>query len=532
MDFHFTDVQHVEQNGVRYMLQRAVVGNNPRFWSLWRTRVANREELKNSSRLVLRREYGEWVAYRLKPLDNSLPFGKFSLAYSLKSRAKLLPYQPRCVEHLCNAMVRHGHAVDGSDTGLGKTYTSLAVCREMGLRPAVICRKPGIAGWKRACEYFGMTPLFIVNWEYAKSAKMSRFVTRTHAEYANWFEYRWTLPNGSLLIFDEAHMANHAYSQNNMLYTASRPYASLSLSATFADRPSRLGAMFEVLGIMDKQRFAAWLRERGGLQLADSDEMESMSDRQDMLEINRLIYPEYGYRLSYDDPDVMRYFPEAVHLVNVMTLPPLATRQQNKLFRELVEKVERYRELGKQAEVMVADLRYRQAAELLKADTLAELAQELIYEGKSVIIFVNFRETLARLAKLLNTRSLIYGGQESHGIDRERVIEEFQANRSRLILSMVDAGGQSISLHDLHGGHQRVSLVCPTYNPISLVQVLGRTRRAGAKSTPIMQLVYAAGTVEEKVASRVITKIRNIEALNDGDLTEDDIFKLGVDRND
>jgi superfamily II DNA or RNA helicase len=213
-------------------------------------------------------------------------------------------------------------------------------------------------------------------------------------------------------------------------------------------------------------------------------------------------------------------------MVKVVTLADVKRDRQNALYEKLITVVARYRELGKQADALVADLRYRQAAEILKADAIVEMVTELVYEGKSVVVFVNFRETLAYLAKALNTRSLIYGGQSADA--RETVIRDFQANTSRVILSMIEAGGQSISLHDLHGGHQRVSLICPTYNPVSLQQVLGRTRRAGSRSVPVMMLVYAEGTVEVKVADAVQKKISNIKALNEGDLVEEELFDLGL----
>jgi hypothetical protein len=41
-----------------------------------------------------------------------------------------------------------------------------------------------------------------------------------------------------------------------------------------------------------------------------------------------------------------------------------------------------------------------------------------------------------------------------------------------------------------------------------------------------MKLIYAAGTVEEKVSVSVNSKIDNILALNDGDLMETDLFGL------
>jgi hypothetical protein len=56
------------------------------------------------------------------------------------------------------------------------------------------------------------------------------------------------------------------------------------------------------------------------------------------------------------------------------------------------------------------------------------------------------------------------------------------------------------------------------YHAIALQQIFGRTKRALSKSTPIMKLVYAANTIEEKVAVSVQSKLKNIASLNDGDL--------------
>jgi len=246
----------------------------------------------------------------------------------------------------------------------------------------------------------------------------------------------------------------------------------------------------------------------------------------DMKKIHKILYPKYGYRVSYDDESVKAYFPERIIQTEVVDLGTDVTEDQNRAYQEMIVKAMHFKDLGNQAEVLVADLRYRQHAELLKVPVLKELAEEYLSEGFAVCIFVNFRDTLRYLAEIFNTRSMIFGDQERYGLSRDFVIERFQSGVERIILCMVDAGGQSIDLHDLQGKARRISLICPTYNPISLQQVLGRTYRAGSKSTPIMKLVYAGGTIEEKVAEVVNRKLDNIAALNNGDLMEPDLFNL------
>lgn len=512
------------QDGKNYMLQKANVSKSREFWRAWRTAGDSFRNL-----ITLKKEAIHGVeyffAYRLLPEETSDNYGVLPVSYVVNNLRGLLPYQSPAVASLCDSILRNGVAVDGSDTGLGKTYTSLGACRELNLLPAIVCRKSGIAGWKRACSHFGIVPEFIVNWEVAKNGRF-RYARRLRDLYSGKYIYRWNFKRKTVLIFDEIHMACNVDSQNHALWISSKGIPGIYLSATFADRPSRLAGLMHMLGIMEKDVFYEWLKSRGHF-VNKYNQVESLSSVQDMKFINKMLYPRFGCRLTYKDPQVKSFFPEAVYQTEVVSLSAKSEKAQNELYAKTVERVAELQSMGMQAQALVANLRYRQASELFKAEVLAELSEEYRYEGKSVVIFVNFLETLSYLARVLNTKSLIFGSQDRY-ISREKVINDFQDNRETILISMVSAGGQSIDLHDLSGNHQRISLVCPTYNPIDLRQVLGRTYRAGAKSIPIMKLVYAGGTIEEKVAEKVNQKLDNISALMDGDLMEPDLFNLGV----
>jgi len=509
-----------------YELQRAVVTDNRNFWYNWRN-PETKKELKQF--LTVRREKlkneNHWCVYRLFSRLKDIPYGKFSSSYVLHSTSGLLPYQPPVVSHHCSAILEYGATADGSDTGIGKTYTALATCRELAMRPAVVCKKAGISSWKRGCLHFGIKPLFIVNWEQAKNGKF-KFTQRKRDRWDGVYTYKWFLPEDILLIFDEVHVASQPGTQNHNLYIASRGHASISISATFADRVERLRGLFYVLGIVPYKQFAEWMNEIGNRFVNANGVEESIDNQTDMKIANRYLYPDRAVRISYNHPEVRKVFPEAVYRTEIVNLSIENEKKQNVLYKQALQKVEHYRSLGNNAEAMVAELRYRQSAELLKASVLYDLIKDYMLEGKSVVVFVNYRETLKYLAKLCKTNSLIFGGQERYHVSREEVIDAFQQNKTRLILSMVDAGGASISLHDLDGNYPRISLVCPTYNPVMLKQVLGRTYRAGSKSTPVVKLVYAGRTIEEKVADSVNAKLSNISALNDGDLMEPDFFRL------
>jgi len=533
MNLEFTTIRHLDIDGVPHVLQAADVTKSVDFWKAWRSKET-KEPLKKL--IYINIEGTRYFACRVKALHSDT-FQPINLTYQLKNRSNLLPYQITPVSYMIQALLNHGAAIDGSDTGLGKTYHALAVCREMKLKPLIICRMAGKAGWLRGCRIMEVEPYLICNWESMRTGKVKVDNTfpllkkfKKIAGYeSDEIEYQWRIPTGVILIFDEAHMGFNPNSLNYKMWTASTGITSLSLSATFADRPARMQALFKILRIMNEEEFHHWLISIDHF-INQYDDLESLTSVDDMKIINKKLYPAYGYRKSYDDEDVKHFFPGRIILTEVVDIGSKFTNEQNQEYAKLLVKAQEYREAGKQAELMVADLRYRQHAELLKTQAIVEIVKEYIQDKKYIAVFVNFRETLKNLAELLQTRSMIFGDQERFGLSREKVIDDFQHGRSKIILCMSNAGGQSIDLHDLHGHGQRISLICPTYDPIILQQILGRTYRAKSKTTPVMKLIYAAGTVEEKVCDIVNRKIDNISALNNGDLMEPDLFKLGIEK--
>lgn len=169
----------------------------------------------------------------------------------------------------------------------------------------------------------------------------------------------------------------------------------------------------------------------------------------------------------------------------------------------------------------------RQRVELLKADTLLELGCDFLDQNRSVAIFVNFIETLDYLKKKFSIKmkatkstaaaiSVVRGGQSIR--ERQKNIDLFQNNTNRLILLTMQSGRESISLHDQHGGHPRVSLISPSWSAQDLVQALGRIHRAEGKTPCLQYLVYCAKTIEDRVCEVIQRKIETINLINDGDL--------------
>ena len=167
-------------------------------------------------------------------------------------------------------------------------------------------------------------------------------------------------------------------------------------------------------------------------------------------------------------------------------------------------------------------LRARQEVELLKVPIFAELAQDYLDKGFSVACFVNFRQTIDELQKLLPTSRIIDGQTK----DRDQTVDLFQSNVCRSLLVNSDAGGICLSLHDLFGGFPRVGLVSPCFSAVTLRQVFGRFQREGGKSRSYYRIIFANGTVEMPIWRAVRPKLDNLDALTDGDLTPDNLKEL------
>ena len=161
-------------------------------------------------------------------------------------------------------------------------------------------------------------------------------------------------------------------------------------------------------------------------------------------------------------------------------------------------------------------LRARQVSETQKIPSLIEMTEDALEEGRSVVIAVNFNDSITALVKALGKSrkvATIHGGQSSE--EREVNIQEFQSNKVHVIVINLRAGGVGVSLHDLHG-RPRTAIISPSWSAVDLKQALGRVWRAGGMSGSVQHILYARGTVEERVATLLQSKLDRLTVFNDG----------------
>jgi len=440
--------------------------------------------------------------------------------------AKLLPYQVPHVRQLSDSLKNNNRALDASDTGTGKTYSALAVCKLLGLKPFIICPKSVLSSWCDVAKYFEIDVIGVANYELLQNCRyfpnlqlnnktdfpyIERRESNGRKHPQNTFSnhtFLWKdLPEDSLIIFDEAHRCKNPRTVCSvLLYTLSLTKKSkiLMLSATISDKVNNFGIVGFVLGLYPSLRHAKnWINN------ANRDMGNGLS----MSGVHRKIYPLHASRMKIRDLGDL--FPENQILAECFDMD--CAEEIEKEYQKIEDEVARLKEREESTQCVLARILYaRMRIEQLKIPTMIELISQFMEEGNSVAVFVNFTNSLKTIAEELKTNCLVYGEQTM--LERNNNIKDFQLDRSKIIICNIRSGGVGISLHDTHGKYPRVSVISPSWSAQDIIQALGRVHRANGKTVVRQKIVFCRKTVEEYICKNMIDKIKNIASLNDGDL--------------
>lgn len=536
--------------------------------------------------------------------------------------SKLLSYQLPHKLQMHEALTLRNRCIDGSDTGTGKTYTAVAECKTLGLRPFVICPKSVLTVWIDVCKQFDVELFGISNYEMLKNCryytadleatvcpymdkvfdentdkkdanvtekkpqkkgsigkqilpkkpltekeKMIQARLKTFGQFKNLEDvdellaededdenlvdnideidesekkprkkktqskntrYDFYLPEDVIVIFDEAHRCKNIGTQTSKLLIglAKCQNKILILSATITDKLK----CFKPFGIFfnfykESSQFGAWIKNQMRLNSVKYKNKCYTDDQIKLDIIHHRVYPQYGSRMKI--AELGELFPQNNIIAQCYYLENHI--EVEKLYAEINDALISLACKEFMAEILPSLIYCRQKLEMLKVPIFMDLAKEGLAGGYAVVIFVNYLETLNYLCYHLKDDaeeyggiSLVMGGQSIE--ERQASVQDFQQNKKRLIICMMQAGGVGISLHDLYGV-PRMSIISPSWTSIDVKQALGRIHRAGAVSPAIQKLVYVAKTYEENICKMIKTKFSVMDALNDGDLIGKEIPK-------
>jgi superfamily II DNA or RNA helicase len=451
----------------------------------------------------------------------------------------LLEPQFKHVQRLVDSLYINGFALDMSETGTGKTYAAAAVAREMNCPLVLICPKAVIPQWTKVLKSFNLSPLVAINYEK---------IGRGNTKYMKWKQLQnlykpwneaakderphFTFPKDSLVILDEGHRCKGAHSSNSqmMISLAEQGYKVLVSSATLATTPLEMKAVGYLSKLHKLYNFTDFCKAHGAITLpqygALTFDLASENARQGMLALNTCLFEERNCASRLTVEDFGDLFPESHIVADAYDLGANSAKVQlayEEMEAEIAKLDERTADYSQH--IFAIMMEARRKSELFKVPLFVEMVEDLYDEGKSVVLFLNFQDSvdavvsrLKKIGKFDDQIGYIVGSQ--HPKERQADIDAFNADKKRIMIANIKAGGIGISMHDLHGNHPRASIISPNFSAFELVQALGRVWRQGGKTKSYQNIVFAAGTIEEKACRRVQSRIDNLSMLNDADLAD------------
>jgi len=427
---------------------------------------------------------------------------------------KLYPKQQEALGFFFDKQISATNTLDTSHVGTGKTVVACHLAKALGMNVAVLCPKAVIPSWERELKETGIDPVFVLNYEKIRTGK------------TEWMSKRgkkimtWNLPPCTLVLVDEVHKCKGPYTQNAQLLVSlvTQGHSVHAMSATAAEDPTEMRPIGYALGLHNLNKASdglkswfSWMMQYGCTQ--NQWNAWELRRKAKLSDLNKIMYNKNVKRLTVDD------FPDSFK-ENRVFIEPIAFGSAAKIAKA-------YSDFGVTPEIitnllengtvedsdwgLVNLLRARQLAESLKAKDMADMAKDYVEQGHSVVLFVNFTDTVDVLCELLGC-PCIQGGQKVE--DRQQIIDAFQRDEEHILVINTAAGGTGISLHDTNGNRQRISLISPTFNVKDHLQALGRIHRNGAKSDAIQKVLVASDSIEEHVMRVVEQKSDNLNTLH------------------
>ncbi|UTL82710.1 DEAD/DEAH box helicase [Pseudomonas putida] len=147
-----------------------------------------------------------------------------------------------------------------------------------------------------------------------------------------------------------------------------------------------------------------------------------------------------------------------------------------------------------------------------KLGALLDMLEELLSEGRRVLLFSQFTSMLALIEQELEKRKIRYSLLTGDTRDRRTPVQQFQQGDSEVFLISLKAGGVGLNLT----AADTVIHFDPWWNPASENQATDRAYRIGQDKPVFVFKLITRGTVEEKIQQLQQEKAALAASLLDG----------------
>nr|QBK91812.1 MAG: DEAD/SNF2-like helicase [Pithovirus LCPAC304] len=478
-----------------------------------------------------------------------------------RGTVRMRPYQIEHCIRLVQIIESYRGYLDTSNTGSGKTWSTIAVAMYYNSPILVIGPKGSSGVWNYAVSETGVEMVDFITKDALRSRRghqpkhgyLDRDDTGKKTVFTVTKKFMDFVAKGGFVVIDECQSVRNSSSDQHKAAKALLSYLVgqhgrsrfALLSATPLNTIAQIVNLMRLVGYINKPKL--FRRNRSGSVRIEGEGLEELfnacadMDAEKTQEIKRSVKC-YNTRTSKETVhqlfrDVIKY-----HISSAVVPPKIAIHvdrkngyynaddKTQKAFMESLEDMKlatRYQRSTKTEDrklVRSNIITQRRKTELIKASVFARIAKEQLLKDPTckVIVGVHYLDTLEVLKKSLSDfkpivlQGSVKGKDPETGEDkRDKLIRCFQTDpKSRLILAIVKVIAESISLHDTIGDSPRFTFLSPSYELLLMHQACGRTVRDGdnTKSDVTIRFVYLKdGELEAEIYAALARKSQKLK---------------------
>ena len=420
---------------------------------------------------------------------------KVDVDYSKYSHRPPLQHQKEAIEKLAGSR----RFILADDMGLGKTTATIIAALETGAKKIlIICPASLKINWQREIENYSDRSVYIA--EGKKFSTESDFVIVNYDILKNFHDMKdkdKSLLNQSefeLVILDEAHMISNPQAQRTKIinhYVKNIKRVWLLTGTPMTSRPMNYYNLLNIIESPVAQNWMAYaIRYCQGYQFtAGKRKVWNVTGASNLEELRDRTSKQILRRLKEDVLDLPDKIISPVYL-------RLKSKDYEELMGEYYDWFDNKKDESSSLTVQFSKLmKVRKVIANEKTKQTIEFAENIIEQGKKVIIFTNFTDTLQTIYQHFGKQAVYLDGSCSKP-HRQHAVDEFQDNEKiKVFVGNLKAAGVGLTLT----AAEVVIMNDLSFVPAEHAQAEDRAYRYGQKSNVLVYYPLYENTIEGAV---------------------------------
>ena len=420
---------------------------------------------------------------------------KVDVDYTKYSHRPPLQHQKEAIEKLAGSR----RFILADDMGLGKTTATIIAALETGAKKIlIICPASLKINWQREIENYSDRSVYIA--EGKKFSTECDFVIVNYDILKNFHDMKdkdKSLLNQSefeLVILDEAHMISNPQAQRTKIinhYVKNIKRAWLLTGTPMTSRPMNYYNLLNIIESPVAQNWMAYaIRYCQGYQFtAGKRKVWNVTGASNLEELRDRTSKQILRRLKEDVLDLPDKIISPVYL-------RLKSKDYEELMGEYYDWFDNKKDESSSLTVQFSKLmKVRKVIANEKTKQTIEFAENIIEQGKKVIIFTNFTDTLQTIYQHFGKQAVYLDGSCSKP-HRQHAVDEFQDNEKiKVFVGNLKAAGVGLTLT----AAEVVIMNDLSFVPAEHAQAEDRAYRYGQKSNVLVYYPLYENTIEGAV---------------------------------